>query len=144
MAWITPTKTDVYAAIGSDEADLLQAKSVVDGQDVLQQQMDNARRRVISAVRRSGVAMGPAGTMPEEALDSWANLAASSAFDRLNIELKKSRRDARTEAIAWLARVSRNEEQVVGYGSDEQISGGQSPKIIRRVRTFGRFQEEGI
>ena len=142
--WIIPTKNDVLAALGADELDMLAAKSVAEGQDVTQQQMDNARRRVLASVRRSGVPMGPAGTMPEEALDAWANLVASAAFDRLNIELKKSRRDARTEANAWLERVAKNEVQIVPYGADEQIAGGQSPKINRRLRTFGRFQEEGI
>ena len=55
-----------------------------------------------------------------------------------------SRAAARTEALDWLKAVARNEEQVVPYGADEQIAGGQSPKINPRVRTFGRFQEEGI
>ena len=144
MSWITPPKTDLLASIGSDEADLLAAKSVADGADVVLQEINRSIDRVRSAVRRSGVAMGPSGTIPQEALLTWADLAASSAFRRLNIELKASRAAARTEALDWLKAIAKNEEQVVPYGADEQITGGQSPKINPRVRTFGRFQEAGI
>lgn len=144
MAWITPTIDDLRGSLGADELDLLAAKSVAESQDLIAQVLTRTVNRVRASVRRSGVAMGPYSMIPEEALEHAMELAASSLFRRLNVELKASRADARDEAIAWLEALAKNEVQVVPYGADETTRGGQSPRFKPRVRTFGRDQEEGI
>lgn len=144
MAWKTPDAADLLASLGADEADLLNAKSVADGADVQKQVMQRTADLVRASVRRSGVAMGPDGTIPQEALQAWADIAAADCFRRLNIELKASRIESRKEAVSWLALAAENKVQVVPYGADEQTRGGQSPKVTPRLRTFGRDQEEGI
>ena len=144
MSWLTPTIDDLRGSLGADEIDTLSAKSVADGQDLIAQTLARTVNRVRSAVRRSGVVMGPAGTIPDEAEAYAMEIAATDLLRRLNIELKASRQAARDEALAWLKAVAKNEEQVVPYGADDTTPGGQSPRIKKRVRTFGRFQEEGI
>lgn len=144
MAWLIPTALDLRASIGSDEADLLAAKSAADGQDVQGQQMARTVDLVRAAARRAGVAMGPPGTIPQEALQPWAEIAASDAFRRLNVEPKTTRETARKEAWEWLNKLAENKVHVVPYGFDEQMTGGQSPRINPRVRTFGRGNEDGI
>ena len=144
MSWLTPTISELQASLGSDEIDLLASKSVADGQKLVDQALARTVNLVRSSVRRSGVDMGPAGTIPVEAEEHAMELAACSLLRRLNIELKASRKDARADAIAWLAAVAKNEVQVVPYGADETMPGGQHPRIKPRLRTFGRGQEEGL
>lgn len=144
MSWITPTIDDLRGSLGADEIDLLSAKSVAEGQDLIAQTLSRAVNRVRAAVRRSGVIMAPAGMIPDEALEHTMEIAASDLLRRLNIDLKAGRQSARDEAMAWLKAVSRNEEQVVPYGAEDTMPGGQSPKITPRTRTFGREYEEGI
>lgn len=144
MAWLTPTVADLRGSLGADEIDMLAQKSVAEGQDLVAQELARVANDVRSYVRRSGVTMGPAGTIPEEALQHAMELAATNMMRRLNVELKASRKDARAEAIAWLEKVAKNEVQVVPYGADEATRGGQLPRINARTRTFGRDYEEGI
>ena len=144
MSWITPTITDLQASLGADEIDTLRTKSVADGQDVVAQILVRTVSLVRSAVRRSGCLMGPAGTIPEEALQPLCSIAAFDLLHRLNIEIKAARNTSADNAYKWMADLADGKAQVVGYGQDEQITGGVSPKINPRTRTFGREQEEGI
>jgi hypothetical protein len=144
MSWLTPTIDDLRGSLGADEIDLLAAKSIAEGQEVVAQVLTRTVNRVRGAVRRSGVAMGPAGTIPDEALSCTMEIAATDLLRRLNIELKASRIDARKEAIAWLEAVAQNKEQVVPYGDDTNPTGGQTPRVTARTRTYGRDYEDGI
>jgi len=142
--WLTPTTNDLLASIGSAEATLLATKSASDSQDVQAQIMARSVNTVRTAVRRSGCTMGPDGTIPQEALEAWAEIAVAALFRRLNVELKASRIESLKEARAQLQRFATNEDNVVGYGMDEQTAGGQHPHIHPRRRTFGREREDGI
>lgn len=144
MSWQTPTIDDLRASLGSSELDTLRTKSVAEGQDVVAQILARVVAMVRAAARRSGCLMGPAGTIPAEALQPLCNIAAFELLTRLNIELRPSRTTSRDAAMKWLEDLAAGKWQVVGYGQDETTVGGVSPHIHPRDRQFGRDYEQGL
>jgi phage gp36-like protein len=142
--WITPTATDLLAAIGDDAIATLAAKGSDNTTDRMAQCMTNATNEVLSHVRRSGCVMGLAGMIPQEALTHWAFIAAANWYRLYDIEMAKPRKESVDAANAWLAKLAKNEVNVVGYGADETTRGGQQPSIRPRRRTFGPRHEDGI
>jgi phage gp36-like protein len=144
MSWLTPTIDDLRASLGADEIDILRQKSIADGQDVVSQVLARTVSLARASARASGCIMGPAGTIPEEALQPLCNIAAYDLLVRLNIELKASRRDSRDAASKFLENLAASRIQVLGYGEDESTTTGNTPIVNSITRTFGPTYSNGL
>lgn len=145
MSWTTPTELDLQASLSHDELVALQEKGVDTGQAPAAQIIARTVDLVRGYVRRAGVALGAAGTLPPELLAPAMDIAAVDWFLRLNLEVKQPRLDRRRDALSLLRDMAAGKGiQVSGPADDAVAAAAPSPSITSIARSRGRAYEDGI
>jgi phage gp36-like protein len=145
MSWTTPTALDLQASLSADELATVGSKSLAVDQDAAAQIVSRTVDLVRGYVRRSGVALGPAGSIPPELLAPAMDIAAVDFFLRLNLEVKQGRADRRRDAVQLLRDMADGKGvEVVGPEDDTVAQSVASPSILSKTRTTGRDYEHGI
>lgn len=145
MSWLTPTSTDLLASMSNDELTALQEKGIEIDQAPAAQIIARTVDVVRGYVRRSGVALGAAGTIPPELLAPAMDMAAVDWFLRVNLEVKEGRRDRRRDAVQMLRDMADGKGiSVIGPDDDTVAASSPSPSMVSIHRSRGRNYEDGI
>jgi hypothetical protein len=144
MSWRAPTRADLEGSLSASEIDGMKDKATGEVEDTIAQALGRAVHRTRSYCRTSGVAMGVAGTLPEELIPDAADMAAIDFLTRLNMEVKQDRRDRNAAALKRLEAVAARKLSILGAGDEETQSGAVTPKMAPRDRTLGREREVGL
>ena len=145
MSWHTPTLADLHGSLSADEIENLGAKGLGDSQDAAAQAIERSVLLVRGYVRRAGVALGAAGTIPPELLGPAMDIAARDFFLRLNLEIREERRDRARAASTILIDMAEGKGiQVLGPDDDAVAAAHPLPSFTARTRTTGRDYEDGI
>jgi len=145
MSWSTPTLADLHGSLSADEVETLGAKGLGENQDAATQAISRAVDLVRGYVRRAGVTLDAAGTIPPELLGPAMDIAAVDFFLRLNLDVKDGRRDRRRDAMQILRDLADGKGiAVVAPDADTLAPGMPFPSILSIDRTTGRAYEDGI
>jgi phage gp36-like protein len=143
MSWQTPTTSDLLASLSRSELDDIGSKGADIDQDATAQILARTAEAVRGYVRRTGVTMGPAGTIPSELLAACTDIAAVDIFLRLGVGPAEGRTDRRRDALQLLRDMA-DGKGVSPEGYGEADGGHPSPSFTDRTRTAGRDYEEGL
>ncbi len=144
MSWTTPTAADLIASLSEGERAKLAAAGVSADQDVDAQLIARTVALVRGYVRRSGVALDAAGTLPPELLAPAMDLCAVDALLRADLRPSEQRMQRRRDALDLLRAVADGTGiQVAGPDADPLATAHPAPSIEPIDRARGRAYEDG-
>lgn len=145
MAWIAPTRENLTAALSIDEQRFYREKLATEEDGLVASVLERAVARCWGYLRKSGVRLGAAGTLPPEVLPYAMDLAAYNLIVRINLIPSEGRTRLNEEAIAFLEKVAEGDATVEpGTEAVADQYTDSIPLIAKPDRMFTRQREEGI
>jgi len=145
MSWSTPTVADLVASLSEGERAKLAAAATASGQEVDAQLIARTCAMVRGYVRRSGVALGAAGTIPPELVAPAMDIAAVDALLRADLRPSEQRMQRRRDAYELLRDMAAGRGmQVSGPDEDPLAAAIPAPSIESIDRSRGRDYSDGI
>jgi len=145
MSWLTPTVTDLLASLSHDELTNLREKGIELDQAPDAQLITRTVAMVRGYIRRAGITLDVAGTLPPELLAPAMDIAAVDFFLRLNLEIKPGRADRRRDALSLLRDMAAGKGILVSAPDDSATAAALPlPSIVPITRTTGRDYEDGL
>ncbi len=104
--WKAPTEEDLRTALSVDECKHYQEKMAVQADAIIPSVLARAVDRCWGFLRKSGVALGPEGTLPPEVLPVAMDIACYNLIVRLNLRPSEARTKLYEDALAFLGEVA--------------------------------------
>ena len=149
MAWRKPTEEDLTTAFSIDERRFYMERFAVDADAIVPAVIARAVDRCWGYLRKSGVALGPAGTLPPEVMPSAMDLACYNLVVRINLTPSDGRQKLYDAAIAFLEAVA-DKKMSVEPGAEAPAEQYTEPipvferRAQRPERMFTRSKANGI
>lgn len=149
MAWRKPTEEDLTTALSIDERRFYMERFAVDADAIVPAVLARAVDRCWGYLRKSGVALGAAGTLPPEVLPVAMDIACYNLVVRINLTPSEGRQRLYEEAIAFLEAVA-EKKSAVEPGAEAPGEQYTEPvpvferRAARSERMFTRRAADGI
>ena len=149
MAWRKPNEEDLTTALSIDERRFYMERFAVDADAIVPAVIARAVDRCWGYLRKSGVALGPAGTLPPEVMPSAMDLACYNLVVRINLTPSDGRQKLYEQAIALLEAVA-DKRLSVEPGAEAPAEQYTEPipvferRAARSARSFTRRKADGI
>lgn len=147
--WRKPTETDLTAALSIDERRFYLERFAVDADAIVPAVIARAVDRCWGYLRRSGVTLGEAGTLPPEVMPAAMDIACHNLIVRINLTPSEARQRLYEDAVAYLEGVAKGETSVEpGAEAPADQYTGPNPVFERRAarprRMFTRRSADGL
>lgn len=147
--WRKPTEEDLTAALSIDERRFYLEKFAVDADAIVPAVLARAVDRCWGYLRKSGVALGPAGALPPELVPAAMDIACHNLIVRINLTPSDARQRLYEDALALLEAIAEGKMSVEpGAEAPAEQYTEPVPVFERRARRphrmFTRRKADGI